>query len=92
MAAWRYVEKSQAFFFTQHGIWQVSIGDSSLEVKGLGGKTLSRRLINPVNIKLMEIGSNLIFDLQAIERFGDKLVELARKVSITIFSCFFCLN
>ena len=38
--------------FTQHDIWQVSIGDSNLEVKGLGGKTLSRRLINPVNIKL----------------------------------------
>ena len=58
-----------------------------MEVKGLGGKTLSRRLINPVNIKLMEIEYNLILDSQVIERFGDELVELARKVSITIFSC-----
>ena len=58
-----------------------------MEVKGLGGKTLSRRFINPVNIKLMEIEYNLILDSQVIERFGDELVELARKVSITIFSC-----
>ena len=56
-------------------------------MKGLGGKTLSRRFINPVNIKLMEIEYNLILDSQVIERFGDELVELARKVSITIFSC-----
>ena len=55
-------------------------------MKGLGGKTLSRRFINPVNIKLMEIEYNLILDSQVIERFGDELVELARKVSITIFS------
>ena len=53
---------AQSPLFTQHDIWQVSIGDSNLEVKGLGGKTLSRRLINPVNIKLMEIKSNLILD------------------------------
>ena len=53
---------AQSSLFTQHDIWQVSIGESNLEVKGLGGKTLSRRLINPVNIKLMEIESNLILD------------------------------
>ena len=53
---------AQSPLFTQHDILQVSIGDSNLEVKGLGGKTLSRRLINPVNIKLMEIKSNLILD------------------------------
>ena len=53
---------AQIPLFTQHDIWQVSIGDSNLEVKGLGGKTLSRRFINPVNIKLMEFESNLIFD------------------------------
>ena len=53
---------AQSPLFTQHDILQVSIGDSNLEVKGLGGQTLSRRLINPVNIKLMEIKSNLILD------------------------------
>ena len=65
--------------FTQHDIWQVSIGDSNLEVKGLGGKTLSRRLINPVNIKLMEIKSNLILDFSGdwtlwwqVSRVGQK--------------------
>ena len=53
---------AQGQLYTQHDILQVLIGESNLEVKGLGGKTLSQRFINPVNIKLMEIEYNLILD------------------------------
>ena len=35
--------------FVDLDLLQVAIGDSSMEVKGLGSKTISKRFIDPVN-------------------------------------------
>ena len=41
--------KKEELTFVDLDLSQVAMGDSSMEVKGLGSKTISKRFIDPVN-------------------------------------------
>ena len=41
--------KKEELTFVNLDLSQVAMGDSSMEVKGLGSKTISKRFIDPVN-------------------------------------------
>ena len=42
-------QKKEELTFVDLDLLQVAIGDSSMELKGLGSKTISKRFIDPVN-------------------------------------------